>query len=200
MFEAGSQFRSVLYGSDSFGRVYSLVWQLFLISGDTPLSFGEVTDDIGEILADWADTLSLRQSDEFVWAEYSVQTLDDSTVSGKLALPGGTVIGQATADMLPAQTALGISCATGVSRRILKKFVPAYTESATDTTGNWNGTVMTSDPGRFAYFIAPNEATNGLWRWSYNNPDFPPGERIVFPIALKVMPEPHVQRRRRLDA
>jgi hypothetical protein len=199
MYTVGAQFIFVLLGSDTSGRVYSLAWQMFLATTATTLSFEEVLDDLGEVAAEIAALFVPKQSDQFSWTGYRVSELDGTFSSGVQALPGGTQTGVLTGDLLPAQTALGLSAPTQQSRRILKKFIPGLTVGQVTANGNWAASTITDWQAIADQLIIGFEATHGLWLWSYNDGKETPVS-IIFPHSITVKVEPHVQRRRRLDA
>lgn len=197
MYNVGAIFWMNLIGLLNATNQMSLRFQWILTSGLTPMSFGQVVSDMGEVAVEVANMIKPLQSEDWSWTIYSVGTLDDTVVSGQLALPGGAIQGEIDdSDLLPPQTTLQVSFATGRSRHILRKAVMATTEGQTGPFGNYSSATVSAANAALAPLLLPVEATNGAWNYCFSKPGSP-GIYPLLPQSVKTNPVPCVQRRRR---
>jgi len=196
-YNPGAQFKVRLQGALSGGTPWGNNWQFQLQAPASTLSFADVVADMDEVCTEIAEAFAAFQADTWDWTHYSVAELDDSVVSGLLPL-SGVVTGALTGPILPTQTTGQVSFPTGVSKRILKKAVPALLEAQTvEATGQFTTGFQTNLKAALEFLRVTIEATNGGWRYSYRNPD-DNTQPLLFPQAVNVTVTPKVQRRRRL--
>jgi hypothetical protein len=186
-----------MYGVFADAIPMSNVYQFYLATGSTPVTFQEIVDELAEVVTDILTNLVELQWDGFVWDSYSVATLDDDEVSGKVQL-FAPIPGVQTGEPLPSQTTIQLRWATGHSRRILKKAYMGLREAnSVAATGQFNTTTL----GLWAAFgdslMETLEATNSAWLYCYSSTAPVTTGSLVFPRSGAVSATPKVQRRRR---
>jgi len=190
-------FDVTLIGHIANSSIVSMVFQFLLTTGNVPLTFAQCVTDLEEVMQAVADAISPLQDETAGWDGYSVARLDGTEVSGFVALGTPTTGGITDSDPLPNQTAMVVRFNTGHSRRILKKFVPGFAESATGPSGNFSTATVAAVASAWSFLLLPVEATEASWQYMYktDNPEITP--EIVLPVSIAVQPVPMVQRRRR---
>jgi len=197
-YNAGAIFKLRIQGAVAGSPPWGNDWQFVLMAPASGLSFADVVADMDEVALAIVTPIAVFQSELWDWTHFSCGELDDSVVSGLQTL-SSTVTGTVTDQLLPTQTTAQVSFATGISKRILKKAVPAMTELHTvSTTGQWTTGLQTAISADWGFLRVPIEATNGAWQYCYRDPANP-SQAVAFPQSVVLNATPKVQRRRRLS-
>jgi hypothetical protein len=161
------------------------------------MSFEEVVTSLGELAVDLCEIQASLQNVAVLWTYYSVATLDDDEVSGAVALPGGSIVGEVAGSALPSQTTIQLRFATGRSRRILKKAIAGLSLADVGSTGKFTSTATNNWLAYGGTLLSTMETDAASWLYCYKSPTFPAETALVFPLSAAVSNTPKVQRRRR---
>lgn len=168
------------------------VYQLQFLSGG-PWEFS----DLVGFVEDWVQAvLAIKkalQTTLMLWQTYSVKTLDNNIVSGKVPLTP-TVTGSVTGDCSPLGAAALLYMNTGQSRRQLRKYVGPVAESFVNTSGQLTSAGTDVTTALLAYLLPNKSFAWGTVAYGHGNP----GQNdFVRPLGGVASGTPAYQRRRR---